>query len=168
MANILMVIAPEGYQDIEYNTPKEIFEQAGHVVTTTCSTISANGSLGGHTDADVLMKDVEPENYDVIVFVGGPGSHDYFNYEPALNLVHKFYDAGKLTCAICAAPSILANAGILNGVTATCFEGQADNLRVNGAVYTGNPVEVEGKIITASGPEAAKEFAETINNSLQG
>lgn len=161
-----MVIAPEGYQDIEYETPKEIFNQAGHIVTTACSTITAKGSLGGQTDADLLLGDVDPENYEAVVFVGGPGSHDYFNYEPALNLVHKFFDAGKLTCAICAAPSIFANAGILNGITCTCFEEESDNLRINGAVYTGNPVEVDGIIITANGPAAAKEFAETINNKL--
>lgn len=166
MANILMVIAPEGYQDIEYGTPKEIFEQAGHIVTTTCSSITAKGSLGGQTDADVLLKDVEAETYDAVIFVGGPGSHDYFNDEIALRLVHKFFDSGKLTCAICAAPSILANAGILNGITCTCFKDESENLLSNGAVYTGTPVEADGLIITANGPEAAKEFAETINTQL--
>jgi len=167
MANILIVIAAEGYQDTEYNDTKEVLDKAGHIITTACTTIPAKGSLGGHTDADMLIKDVEPENYEAIIFIGGPGCHDYFNYEPAFNLVHKFYDAGKLTCAICSAPSILANAGILNGITCTCYEDEADNVKSNGALYTGRSVEKDGIIITANGPSASKEFAETINTSLQ-
>jgi len=167
MPKILMVIAPDGYQDIEYNTPKEIFAKNGYEVVTTSTVEIAQGSLGGTTNVDLLLKEVIWEDYTAVVFVGGPGSHFYFEYQPALKLAQDFYKAGRLTTAICAGPSILANAGILNGKTATSFSGQGQNLLDKGAKYTGNSVEQDGTIITANGPSAAKAFGEKIVEELK-
>jgi protease I len=163
---ILIVIAANGYQDTEYSTPKAILEKAGYEVVTTSTKEVAKGSLGGKTTVDVLMDKVNPADYGAVVFIGGPGSHDYFAYEPAITLAKDFYNAGKLTTAICAAPSILANAGILEGKTVTAFPDEAMNVKNKGATYTGNAVEQDGLIITGNGPEAAKAFGEKIVEAL--
>ncbi|MFA7685320.1 MAG: DJ-1/PfpI family protein [Candidatus Gracilibacteria bacterium] len=164
---ILIVIAPEGYQDIEYETPKKVLQDAGYEIITTSTQEVAHGSLGGSTKVDLLLDQVNPSDYIAIVFVGGPGSHFYFDYQPALNLAKDFYNSGKLTTAICAGPSILANAGLLKGKTVTSFSGQAENLKANGATYTGNPVEQDGTIITANGPSSAQVFGEKIAKALK-
>jgi len=164
---ILIVIAPEGYQDIEYNTPKEILQKAGYEVVTTSTKEVAKGSLGGETKVDLTLDKVNLEDYIAVAFIGGPGSHIYFDYKPALKLAQDFYNAGKLTAAICAAPSILANAGLLNGKTATSFEGQFQNLKDKGAAVTPSPVAQDGIIITANGPSAAKLFGEKIVEVLK-
>ena len=166
MAKILSVISPEGYQDIEYNDSKKALEAKGHTVITASTVEEAHGGYGGTEKADVLLKDVNPDDYDAILFVGGPGCHDYFDDPVAHNLAKAFYNSKKLTTAICAAPSILANAGLLKGVNATCFSSQADNLKKKGANYTGNPVEQDGLIITADGPGSAKSFGEKIAKDL--
>lgn len=166
MAKVLSVISPEGYQDIEYNNSKDALMAKGHEVITACSKEEAHGKYGGVEKSDVLLKDVDVSDYDAILFVGGPGSHQYFDDPIAHNLAKSFLDAGKLTTAICAAPSILANAGLLEGVTCTCFPSQADNLKAHGADYTGGHVEKDGLIITADGPDSAKAFGEKIANNL--
>jgi protease I len=167
MANVLMVIAPEGYQDIEYETPKEVLENAGHTVKTTSTVENPQGGLGGNAHADFLLNEARADDFDAVVFVGGPGAHLYFNDKTAHNLVKSFYNEGKLTCAICAAPSILANVGILKDKNATSFPSHEENLKNKGANFTGAPVEQDQNVITASGPTAAKAFGEAINQALR-
>ena len=70
------------------------------------------------------------------------------------------------TCWICIGPRILANAGLLKGVKATCFESEAEAIGKLGAVFTGNDVERDGKVITGNGPHAAAEFGRTIASAL--
>ena len=164
---ILVVIAANGYQDTEYGTPKNILEKAGYEVVTTSTKEIAKGVVGGKTTVDILMDNVNPADYAAVVFIGGPGSHDYFDYEPALKLAKDFYNSGKLTTAICAAPSILANAGILQGKTVTAFPDEAGNIKSKGAAYTGKSVEQDGMIITGNGPSAAKAFGEKIVEALK-
>lgn len=166
MAKILSVISPEGYQDIEYNDSKAALEAKNHTIITASTALEAHGKYGGTVNVDILLKDVDTADYDAILFVGGPGSHQYFDDSTAHNLAKAFLDVGKLTTAICAAPSILVNAGLLKGVKATCFQGQAENLKEKGAEFTGQPVEKDGLIITADGPDSATAFGQAIAEAL--
>ena len=72
----------------------------------------------------------------------------------------------QLLAAICLAPVTLANSGILDGKHATGYPSAESYLTWKGAIYTGNPVEIEENVITAIGPAAADEFAETVITSL--
>lgn len=161
-----MVIAPKGYQDIEYNDPKEILLKEGHQVITASTEMKAYGALGGVTDADILLNDIKVDDYDAVIFVGGPGSVIYFNHQQALKIAKEFYDKGKLTCAICAAPGILAYAGILTGKKSTCHPSVSNILIKNSVVYTASNVEKDGKIITGNGPSSAKDFGKVIAKNL--
>lgn len=166
MAKILSVIAPVDFQDKEYGDSKKALEKAGHEVITTSTAGTAHGKFGAEVDVDVLLSDASSDDYDAIMFIGGPGSFEYFDDPTALNLAQDFYNAGKLTTAICVAPSILANAGLLEGKTVTCWDGEAGTLKGAGANYTGKSVEVDGLIVTGDGPMSATAFGETIANSL--
>ncbi len=166
MKNILIIIAPEGYQDVEYGDPKQIFLENGYRVTTASTEQEAHGKFGGITKVDVLLQDINPENYDAIVFIGGPGTPLYFSNQIALSLASSFAESGKITAAICAAPGILANAGILANKKATSHPAVEDIVRPRCATYTGEDVTQDGKIITANGPAAAKNFAKVIVKNL--
>lgn len=166
MAKILSIIAPEGYQDQEYGDSKAALEEKGHTVITACSQKHATGKFGSTTEADLLLEEIKPEDYDAILFVGGPGVYQYFDNIHLQEIAKTFYQSGKPTTAICAAPGVLANAGLLNGKTVTCFEGESGNLIAKGANYTGKPTEQDGLIITGNGPSAARDFGLLIAKSL--
>lgn len=165
---ILMVLAPDRFRDEEYFTPRQILERYGAKITVASKEKEAISIIEKKkVKIDVLLKDATAD-YDAVVFVGGPGSATYFNDKVALNLAKNAYEKGKVVAAICIAPVILANSGILQGKKATVWSSEEKNLEDKGATYTGKPVTQDGKIITASSPDAAKEFAETIAKALKG
>jgi len=167
MAKALMVIAFQRFRDEEYAVPKKVLESANIQVTTASTQIgTATGKLGMKAKTDITLKDVKVPDYDAIIFVGGPGSYDYFDDPAAQGIAKEAVTQNKVLGAICASVSILANAGLLKGKTATCFSGEGPNLKSKGANYTGKGLEVDGKIITADGPAHAKQFGEAIVKAL--
>lgn len=162
-----MIIAPENFRDEELMEPKEVFENEGaKVVIASKGVDSAKGMLGAVVTVDKDINEVEVEEYDAVVFVGGSGSSIYFEDEIAQKIATEAYEKEKIVAAICIAPSILANAGLLEDKSATSFESQKENLIENDADYTGNGVEADGRIITANGPDSALEFGEKIIEAL--
>ena len=71
-----------------------------------------------------------------------------------------------MVAAICIAPSTLANAGLLEGKRVTSFASEKQNIESKGATYTGGMLEMDGKIITANGPQAARAFGKKIAELL--
>lgn len=154
-----MVIAPNEFRDEEFLEPKKIFEDNGFEVIVASKGVDvAKGKLGYEQKIDLDIKDAHASDYDAIVFIGGLGSKVYFEDELALNLARK----AKVVAAICIAPTILANAGLLEGKSATCHPSAKEDIEAKGAIYTGKGVEVVGNIVTANGPAAATKFGEAI------
>ncbi len=163
---ILIIIAPDNFNDREYSRPKEILGGEGAKITVANSTGQpARGMYGSIVKPDKNFYDVDSKDFDAVIFVGGSGTTVYFDNQRALQLAREFYNQGKLVAAICIAPSILANAGILNGKKATAFPSERNNINAV-ATYTGSKVETDGKIITGYGPEAASEFGQKILEAL--
>lgn len=165
---VLMVIAPKDFRDAEYVEPREAIEASGaEVKTASIQGGVAVGAEGTKVQIDLTVSQANVEDYDAVAFIGGPGMVEIISDDSLQVLAKKFYDAGKLTAAICVAPAILAKAGILNGRQATAWSGAKGDLEAGGASYTGGAVAVDGKIITASGPAAAREFGEKIVEALR-
>jgi protease I len=165
---ILMIVAPEGFRDEELLEPKKIFENHNANVKIASKGVSvARGKLGAKIDVDYDIDEVIMQDYDAVVFVGGPGAAVYFDDETAHSIAREALEEDEILGAICIAPVILANAGLLKGKKATVFPSGADDLKKNGAKYTGKDVEADGKIVTANGPAAAKKFGEKIAEMLR-
>ena len=163
----LLIIAPENFRDEEYFHTKEELEKAGIDVTTASrSTDTATGMMGGSAEPDISLREVSVDDYDAIVFIGGSGSSVYFNNPVSLDIAKKAASADKILAAICIAPSILANAGLLQGKQATAFSSEESNLRAKGAEWTGEGVTEDGNIITADGPGSARDFGRAIARAL--
>jgi protease I len=113
---------------------------------------------------DILIHDVQVKDYDAVVFIGGFGCTEYFDNPIAHKIARQALEQGKILAAIELAPTILANAGLLNGKKATASRSYI--LKQRGAIYTGEHVERDGNIITGSGPNAATEFGEAIVSAL--
>jgi len=160
MKKVVMVIAHETFRDEELLEPQAILAKQGITVSVASTSLSpATGKLGAKVKPDILLKDVSPDAYDAVVFVGGGGATLYFDDPVAHRLIQDAYAQGKIVAAICIAPVILAKAGILKGKRATCWFEEGDTLTRLGVSFTGALVEKEGTILTANGPAAAKAFA---------
>lgn len=165
---ILMVIPPIDFRDAEYLEPRKIFTENGaEVKVASIQSGVSIGVAGTEIKIDLTLSEVVVEDFDAIVFIGGPGMLKIKNDESLHVIAKKFYKAGKITSAICAASAILAKSGILNGKNATGWPGVKDDLEAGGAKYTGQNVTIDNKIITADGPDSAKEFGEKIIELLQ-
>jgi protease I len=170
---ILIIIAFKNFQDKEYLVPKNIFEEAG-IVTKTISTKrgTAIGSFGEDVEIDLTIKEVVVKDFDAIIFIGGSGCLDFLDNEESYKIIKEAKEEQKIVGAICIAPIVLANAGILKGKRATVWSKNITKkpvaiLEEKGAIYEEESVVCDGKIITASGPGAAKEFAEKIIEELE-
>ena len=169
MKKVVMIIAQDNFRDEELFQPKEILEKNGiEVKIASTSLNSIKGMLGGKAQADILVQDIDIKNFAALIFVGGSGATQYWDDPLAHKLTKDALALDKVVAAICIAPVTLAKAGILKGRRATVFSSEAALLKANGANYTGSGVEKDGKIITASGPAAAKEFGEEIAKALIG
>jgi len=164
----VMIIAFEMFRDEEYAEPKAVLKKAGFKITTASSKLGeATGRFGLKANIDLTLDQVKVEDYDAVLFIGGPGSHGYYQDPTAHRIAQEAVKQEKLLGAICAAPGILAHAGVLKGKRATVHEGDIDALKQGGAIYTGKGVEIDGKIITATGPSTAKAWGEAIVKTLK-
>jgi protease I len=115
--------------------------------------------FGTITKPDVALHKVKAALYHAIVFVGGEGAVQYWDDLRAHQLVKEALKKGKVLGAISIAPITLANAKVLIGKKVTIWPTLGNRLKWAGAIYTGEPVEVDGNIVTADGPDSAEEFA---------
>lgn len=165
---VLMVIGLKNFRDEELFHTKEELEKSGVQTVIASSSLSeAVGMLGGKATPSLTIDKANASDFDAIVFVGGGGAAQYFNNRHALGLAQKFANSGKVVAAICIAPLILANAGLLKGKKVACFSSEKNALKEKGVVLTGKPVEVDGLIVTAEGPQAARDFGRKIAELLK-
>ncbi len=165
---VLMVVAPENFRDEELKEPMDILTHSGAEVTIASKGVNrVTGMFGAEVKVDKDLAEVNAEDYDAVIFVGGSGADVYFNDSRAHALATNAFKGGKIVGAICIAPSTLANAGLLKGKKATSFSSEKRNLVKNGANYTGAAVECDGRIITGRGPEAAEEFGNEVASALE-
>jgi protease I len=164
--NILMVIAPEQFRDEELNHPKEIFEKEGGRVKIACKrTGKCTGMFGAAATPDILIKDAKAADYDAVAVVGGMGSPAHLWGDAQLHkLLQEAERAGKVVAAICLSGAVLAGAGVLKNKEATVYEtpDSLKELQKGGAKFIRKDVVTTGKIITANGPEAARDFGRAI------
>jgi len=166
--NVLMIIAAERFQDEEFAQPYNLMTKLGATVKIACSRKDkALGKFGRQVTPDFLISECKVDDFDAIIFIGGPGASEYFNNSAAHVLARDAVAKGKVLGAICIAPVTLANAGVLKGKKATVFPSEQPQLASQGARFIQQNVVVDGKIVTAAGPQAAREFAETLARLMQ-
>lgn len=167
MSSVLIVIASERFNEEEFFNTKKLLEEEGLKITVANSTGKPSVSKHGKTvEVEKSLKEIDVKEYDGIIFVGGSGASAYFDDQIAHKLVKKFFEAGKVVGAICIAPTILANSGILKGKKATAYMTQKQAIEKVG-IYTGNEVEQDGKIITCKWPSALPVFVKKFIEALK-
>lgn len=119
--------------------------------------------------ADALAEELDYSAFDAAILPGGiPGVDNLKTDATVRKVCTEFAAAGKVVAAICAAPSVLAAFGILQGKKATVYPGMEDKLTAAGAEYTGLPITLDGNIITGEALGAAIPFALALASRLAG
>jgi len=167
MGKVLLVVADQDFNEVEYNTAGKTLADAGYqVVVANASGVDSIGSSQGIAPVDTTIDKVKAGDYAAVVIVGGMGATQYFEDPQLRAIVQEMDSAGKVVSAICVAPVVLANAGVLQDKEATVSQGMEGELTAKGAVVVAQPVVVDGLIITGWGPDAANEFAQAVKVAL--
>jgi len=165
--SILFILPKKNFNEVEFLTTKHILEKGGCTIFIASDANSfCEGKNGLKIKNDVSLFNINENNFGGIVFIGGSGVKDYWNNQVLHKIALKFFDKKKITAAICSAPVILANAGILKNVAATCYPDDKAELIKAGVEFKEMNVVARKNIITAKDAQASEEFAEAILTKL--
>jgi 4-methyl-5(b-hydroxyethyl)-thiazole monophosphate biosynthesis len=169
VARVLVPLA-EGFEEIEAVTIVDLLRRAGiEVRTASLAGSSVTGSHGITVAADMPLDAAVVADYDMIVLPGGmPGSDHLKKDARVVELLQRFAAEGRYTAAICAAPGVLAHAGLLDGRHATSFPGFLREDSAPGLRLSDAPVVIDGRLVTSRGPGTAIEFSLALIELLVG
>lgn len=165
---MVYVMLGTGFEEIEALAPVDLLRRAGLEVMT----VGINGKTvyGGHgigVEADITLEEMDLTSLEMIVLPGGLGGVASIRASrETLEAVKFAYENNRFVAAICAGPAVLADLGITEGRNATCYPGQAGNMR--GALLHEAAAVRDGKLITGASAGCAVEFALALIEALRG
>ncbi len=161
--SILYFLPAKHFNEEEFFITKNLLEKNGFnsFVTSDIRDFCV-GSSGKKYRPDMKFENIHSNNFAGIILIGGYGAKEYWNNSRLHRILDEFNNSKKMIAAICFAPVILANAGLLNGKNATCHPDVKPDLSGTEIEFKDVPVVVSKNIITANGPKASFEFAESI------
>jgi len=167
MARVLVPLAP-GCEELEAVTIIDLLRRARiEVVVAGLAGGPVKGSRGTVLVPDTTLESALAQDYDMVVLPGGqPGATNLENDARVLALLKKMAAAGKYTAAICAAPKVLAVAGLLDGKYATSYPGAVDVTKFPRVRLETKAVVRDGAVLTSRGPGTAMDFALTLIETL--
>jgi 4-methyl-5(b-hydroxyethyl)-thiazole monophosphate biosynthesis len=155
----VLIPLADGVEPMEAVTIIDVLRRASIHVTTVSLTehVTIHAAHGIKIAADTTWSAINLADFDAIVLPGGGKGTDILKADTRLlDAVRLFAEDGRHVAAICAGPTVLAKAGVLNGRTATCYPTCAEEL---GKAYENAPVIADENIITSQGPGTALLFA---------
>ena len=168
MSTVAVFLA-DGFEEIEALTVVDLCRRAG--LETPMVSVkegkTVNGSHGIFVVADKMLADVDFEAVDMIVLPGGmPGTLNLEACAHLMEQVKDFYAKGKYISAICAAPTVFAHLGLLEGRNACCYPAMEGDMA--GAKVSQNPVEISEHVTTSRGMGTAMDLGLTIVERFKG
>lgn len=168
MKRVLVPLAP-GFEEIEAVTVIDVLRRAGaEVVTAGTQPGPIEASRGVKVIPDKTLDEVRPEEFEMIVLPGGGKGVENLQRHPRFQaIVREFFAKDKQVGAICAAPSLLAAAGLICGKSVTSHPSVKQAVAKT-ALYKEERVVTDGKLVTSRGPGTAMEFALKLAEILAG
>lgn len=163
MIKVLIPLA-QGCEELEAVTLIDLLRRGGiQVVTAGLDEQAVTASRGTRLLPDTSLDKVFQQEFDMVVLPGGQPGADNLNADPRIHaLLNRTAERGKITAAICAAPTVLANMGLLAGKRATGYPGFLDKLDLPTTTLENQAVVVDGCVVTSKGPGTAMDFALTL------
>lgn len=169
MARVLVPLA-DGCEELEAVTIIDLLRRGGiEVIVAGLKTGMVKASRGTQLMPDTTLDAALLEEYDMVVLPGGmPGAQHLKDDARVIALIQKMAAAGRYTAAICAAPTVLAEAGVLSGKTATGYPGFLEKMNLADVTLSTEAVVRDGLVVTSRGPGTAMDFALSLVEILAG
>lgn len=169
--NRMLVLLADGFEETELVAPVDIWIRGG--VKVTLASIDEDATVeGGHhlvLNADAGLSEVNLKEYNAVFLPGGSRGVDNLKHsEAVLDISREFHEQGKLVTAICAAPAVLAAAGVTYKHKITSYPGMDTDLKKFCASYSTDRVVVDGNVVTSRGAGTAEEFGLKVLEILEG
>ena len=173
MSHRIMILATNGFEQSELEKPKARLEEAGFQTTVVSP---EDGEIRGWDEkdwgdavsVDLNVEEVAASDYDALVLPGGQINPDVLRMnEKAVQLVKDFASAGKPVAAICHAPWLLIEAGLVDGKTVTSWPSLRKDLTNAGGNVVDQEVAVDGNIITSRNPDDIPAFSQALIDMLK-
>lgn len=167
MKRVLVPLA-EGFEELEAVTIIDILRRAGiEVAVASLAGSPVTGAHGIRLAADAPLAALVGQDFDMIALPGGMPGAQHLKDDPRIaSLIRRLHDAGRPVAAICAAPMVLAAAGVLDGRRATSYPGFLAGTAKSTVV--GDAVVTDRGVITSRGPGTALDFALALVEELEG
>jgi 4-methyl-5(b-hydroxyethyl)-thiazole monophosphate biosynthesis len=169
MPRVLVPLAP-GFEELEAVTIVDLLRRAGiEVVTAGLAEGPVRASRGVVVVPDTTLDRVVDDAFDMIALPGGLPGADHLDADPRIHrILQRIAAAGGYAAAICAAPKVLAGAGLLDGRQATGYPGVLDRMGLPRTELLQRAVVTDGRIVTSRGPGTAMDFALELIERLLG
>ena len=162
------VLATDGVEQVELDRPWQALEEAGaepELVSLESGTITAYDHIdkGDSKKVDAAVSSADPDAYGALVLPGGVINGDFLRADAdAVAFVTAFFEAGKPVAAICHAPWVLIEAGVVKGRRMTSWPSLQTDLRNAGAEWVDEEVVVDGNLVTSRNPDDLDAFCAAI------
>lgn len=169
MLRVLVPIA-EGFEELEAVTVVDLLRRAEiEVVTAGLKPGPVTASRGTVLVPDSTLEAEQGHSFDMVVLPGGlPGAQHLEEDPRVLEILRRHGAEGRFIAAICAAPKVLARAGLLDGKSATAYPGALKSSELPRSRLLDDPVVVDGRTVTSRGPGTAMDFALCLIGLLAG
>jgi putative intracellular protease/amidase len=160
-----LAIIYDGFEELEAVAPFALLRRANVKLDIASKKDKATGCHNLTLDNLIPLHTINYEEYDALILPGGPHYKELEKDNTILSIIRHFMDNNKLTCAICASPTIIGKLGYLTGKNYCCFTALNDDF---GGTYHHQKVVVDGNLITARSADAAIDFAYEIIKATAG
>jgi protease I len=158
-----LIISADNFEDTELLVPYYRLKEEGiYVDIASINKGRIKGKHGYEVEVNKTLKEVKPDEYDILILPGGKAPEAIRKEKEALDIARHFFEKNKPVAAICHGPQTLISANLLKGRHATCYRTVADELKASGALYEDKEVVVDGNLITSRQPSDLPSFMREI------
>ena len=164
-----LIISADNFEDTELLVPYYRLKEEDIVVdVASLKKDKIKGKHGYEVQVDKVLKEVNPDEYDLLLLPGGRAPETVRKEKEALEIARSFFKKNKPVAAICHGPQTLISAGLLKGRHATCYVSVAAELKEAGAIYEDKEVVVDGNLVTSRQPSDLPAFLREMMKKLPG
>jgi protease I len=164
-----LMISADNFEDTELLVPYYRLKEEGIQVDMASMNIGKiKGKHGYEVAVDKTLKEVNPEEYDILVLPGGKAPEAVRKEKKAIEIAKYFFEKNKPVAAICHGPQTLITAGLMRGRHATCYKSVAPEMKVAGAIYEDREVIVDGNLVTSRQPSDLPAFLREMMKKIRG